>query len=81
MYRQLLVLPEDRRYQHILWRESQDSLVETFKLKTFFHASEKKGYAAIVYLKIDSKIMTKSRVAPENSFSPKIKTLWRSSVE
>lgn len=34
MYRQILVVPEHRRYQHILWRESPHDELKTYELNT-----------------------------------------------
>jgi len=34
MYRQILVDPEHRRYQHILWRASPQDALEEFELNT-----------------------------------------------
>ncbi|XP_076686033.1 uncharacterized protein LOC143378078 [Andrena cerasifolii] len=47
MYRQILIHPDDRRYQRVLWRESTDSDIQDFELNTVTY-----GLACAPYLAI-----------------------------
>ncbi|XP_018395413.1 PREDICTED: uncharacterized protein LOC108773930 [Cyphomyrmex costatus] len=47
MYRQVLVHPDDRDYQRILWRFSQDEPVKEFRLNTVTYGQASSAYLAI----------------------------------
>lgn len=47
MYRQILVLPEDCRFQHIFWRECPDVELQEFQLRTVTYGLNCAPYLAI----------------------------------
>lgn len=47
MYRQILIHPEDRLYQHILWRDSPEDDVKEFELMTVTYGLNSAPYLAI----------------------------------
>ena len=47
MYRQIIVHPDDRDYQRILWRESPDKRVQEFRLNTVTYGEVSSAYLAI----------------------------------
>ncbi|KAI5640379.1 pao retrotransposon peptidase domain-containing protein [Phthorimaea operculella] len=47
MYRQILIRPEDRPWQHILWRESPADGVQDFELRTVTYGVTSSPYLAI----------------------------------
>ena len=47
MYRQILIQPEDRSYQHILWRETPDSPLKEYELNTVTYGVSSSPYLAI----------------------------------
>lgn len=47
MYRQILIKPEDRVYQHILWRNSPDKEINEFELMTITYGVNSAPYLAI----------------------------------
>lgn len=47
MYRQILIQPEDRLYQHILWRDSPDEEIREFELLTVTYGVNSAPYLAI----------------------------------
>lgn len=47
MYRQILMKPEDRLYQHILWRNSPDEEIKEFELLTVTYWVNSAPYLAI----------------------------------
>lgn len=47
MYRQILIRPEDRLYQHIFWRDSQDDEIKEFQLCTITYGLNCAPYLAI----------------------------------
>lgn len=47
MYRQILVLPEHRKFQHILWRPSPNETVKEFELLTVTYGVSSSPYLAI----------------------------------
>ncbi|CAG7710012.1 unnamed protein product [Allacma fusca] len=51
MYRQVLVCPDDRDFQRILWREQPDQPVKIFRLKTVTYGTASAPYQAIRCLK------------------------------
>ncbi|CAG9137751.1 unnamed protein product [Plutella xylostella] len=47
MYRCVQIAPEDRKYQHILWRESPDEPVRLYELKTNTYGLRSAPYIAV----------------------------------
>ena len=47
MYRQVLIAPEDRRYQYILWRDSPSDEIETYELNTVTYGTASAPYLAV----------------------------------
>lgn len=47
MYRQIQLHASDRRYQHILWRSSQNEALRTFRLNTVTYGTSSAPFAAI----------------------------------
>lgn len=81
MFRQILIIPEHRSYQHMLRRVSPEEALKTYELSTltsfgFFDASEK-GYADAIYLQLVTEdattyiylFMAKPRVASKKIIS------------
>ncbi|XP_076391770.1 uncharacterized protein LOC143265174 [Megachile rotundata] len=51
MYRQVLVRIEDRRYQRILWRDSEDKPINTYELNTVTYGTASSSFLATRALK------------------------------
>lgn len=73
MYRQILVRPEDRSYQHILWRESPEQMIKEFELQTVTYGTVSAPFLAIrslqqLALDADAKFSTASKVLLENTY-------------
>ncbi|XP_037930620.1 uncharacterized protein LOC119665472 [Teleopsis dalmanni] len=47
MYRQILIDPEDRKFQYILWRSSPSTNIRTFQLNTVTYGTAAAPYLAI----------------------------------
>ncbi|CAI6369436.1 unnamed protein product [Macrosiphum euphorbiae] len=47
MYRQIMIRPEDRPFQHILWRDSPDEEIKEFELLTVTYGVSSAPYLAI----------------------------------
>lgn len=47
MYRQILLRPEDQRFQHILWRESPSDPLQEYELKTVTYGVRSSPYLAL----------------------------------
>lgn len=46
MFRQILVSPEDRRYQCILWRDSSEDPIQVYELNTVTYGMASSPYLA-----------------------------------
>ncbi|XP_055911761.1 uncharacterized protein LOC129945849 [Eupeodes corollae] len=51
MYRQILIHPSQRKYLYILWRESEESPIETYELNTVTYGTTSAPFMAIRCLK------------------------------
>ncbi|GFQ71488.1 retrovirus-related Pol polyprotein from transposon 17.6 [Trichonephila clavata] len=51
MYRQVNILPEDRDFQRIFWRNSRENKIQTFLLNTVTYGTTSAPYLAIRVLK------------------------------
>lgn len=51
MYRQILVCPSDRKFQHIYWRSSPDQPVTEFELNTVTYGLKPSAFLALRVLK------------------------------
>lgn len=51
MYRQILICPEQRTYQHILWRSSSEQPLQEFRLNTVTYGLRSSPYLALRCLK------------------------------
>lgn len=47
MYRQILIHPDDRNYQLILWRKNKNEEIEEFELNTFIYGETSAPFQAI----------------------------------
>ena len=47
MYRQILIHPDDRKYQQILWRENSSDKIQTYSLNTVTYGVISSLYHAI----------------------------------
>lgn len=47
MYRQILIRPEDRKYQHILWRDNEQQAIEEYELNTVTYGTTSAPYLAL----------------------------------
>lgn len=51
MYRMILILPKERKYQHILWQETKDHDIKEFELKTLTYGVASSPFLALRVLK------------------------------
>lgn len=51
MYRQVLMHPDDRDFQRVVWRSSPDKPIQHFRLRTVTYGLKNSGFLAMAALK------------------------------